>query len=128
MTVLFVKKLTQTLPLFLFFMCPLIVWGITPMVESWGTSVLNSLPDAMKIVMSVAFALVFIAFFFGLARFLFSDAETKKQEGRTIIFWSVAAMFVALALWGIIALLAGLLGVKSRDPNEFLKNIPVQKP
>ena len=55
--------------------------------------------------------LAFIAFFYGLARFLLSAGDVKAaEEGKGIMTWGVLALFVMVSIMGIIAFMDRSLG------------------
>ncbi|GIW69106.1 MAG: hypothetical protein KatS3mg100_600 [Candidatus Parcubacteria bacterium] len=95
---------------------------------SWFRSLVQNLDSAFTTLMAVAFSLVFIAFFWGLAMFLFSSAEDKKANGKSIMIWSIIAMFVAIAIWGIVNLIAKLLGADPTTvrPENFVKTVDIK--
>lgn len=50
--------------------------------------------------------LILLAFLWGLARFIFSLGNVEEAtEGKTIMVWGVLALFMAVAVWGFVAIL-----------------------
>jgi hypothetical protein len=79
---------------------------ITGVVQSVGTAVGAAVP--------VAAALVLVAFFWGLAMYLFNFGEgkdDKQKQGRNLMIYSVLALFVMVTIWGIVGLLANSFGI-----------------
>lgn len=73
-------------------------------VSGLGTVVQTAIP--------IAFGIALLAFFWGLAKFIFSAGdEEKKEAGKTIMIWGVIALFLMASIWGIIALIGSNLGV-----------------
>lgn len=56
--------------------------------------------------------LALLAFFWGLAKFIFKASdENGREEGKQIMKWGLVAIFVMFTLWGIIGFFQGeLLG------------------
>jgi len=47
--------------------------------------------------------LALLAFFWGLAKFIFSAGdEEKRSEGKKIMIWGIIALFVMVSIWGIV--------------------------
>ncbi|MEX1027104.1 MAG: hypothetical protein WD049_03720 [Candidatus Paceibacterota bacterium] len=73
------------------------------------------LGSALNIVTSlvvVAFALIVLAFFWGLAKYVFqSGNETAVAEGKRIMIGGILALTVASLIWGIVAFIRGDLGI-----------------
>lgn len=62
----------------------------------------------------IAFSLAFLAFFWGLALFIFKAGSPEaKEEGKRIMIWGVIALFVITAIGGIIAVLGQTLGIST---------------
>lgn len=59
--------------------------------------------------------LAIVVFFWGLIKYLASGGE-DKQEGLSIMFYGVIAIFVMVSIWGIIRLLQSTFKVTSTDP------------
>jgi fumarate reductase subunit D len=60
----------------------------------------------------VAFVLILLAFFYGLAKFVLNAGnEEKKAEGKQMMIYGVAAVFVAAAIWGIVYFIGGIFGI-----------------
>jgi hypothetical protein len=61
----------------------------------------------------LAFALSLLYFFWGIAKYIRTDAGSEKavEQGRNVIFWGLIGMFVAISIWGIVALLKSELEI-----------------
>ena len=77
---------------------------------------ISSLLDSVK---TIIFALAFLAFFYGLAKFIFSASGEDKENGKSIMIWGIIALFIMFSIWGIIKILQGSF-VTSNDA----QNIP----
>jgi hypothetical protein len=63
-------------------------------------------------IIPILFGIAVIGFFFGVIRFVIGGRqdETKRQQGRTYMLWSILAIFVMVAVWGILQVLTGTFG------------------
>jgi hypothetical protein len=62
--------------------------------------------------MSLLYAAAFVAFFWGLVQYILNTEDAKKREQSTSwMMWSVIALFVMVALWGIVGLLTRTFGL-----------------
>lgn len=76
--------------------------------------ILVMISDIMGLLIPMALAAALIAFFWGLAQFLFSgEAAENRQKGINIMMMGILSMFVMVSIWGIVALLQRSLGISS---------------
>jgi hypothetical protein len=60
----------------------------------------------------IAFGAGLLAFFWGLAKYIFSaGSEDSKGEGKQIMIWGVIALFVMSSVFGLVELLRKTAGV-----------------
>jgi hypothetical protein len=71
--------------------------------------------DLIKLLIPIAASLALLAFFWGLAKFIFNASGDAKavQEGKNIMLWGTLALFVLISVWGILRFLSGELGFGS---------------
>ena len=100
--------------------------GITSAQELTGTEeVVEGLGNIVDLLVPIAFALIVIAFFWGLAVYVMNaDDEQAKDRGKSIMIGGVIAMFIAASIWGIIVFLQDELGIEGdqgdlEDPREL---------
>ena len=57
-----------------------------------------------KILIPLAFALCLLYFFWGVAKYIRTGANSDKaaEEGKKVMVWGVVGLFVAFSIWGII--------------------------
>jgi len=58
----------------------------------------------------IVFALILLVFLWGLVKFVWGASGDEKAQGKAFMFWGVVALFVAAAVWGIVAILRNLVG------------------
>ncbi|GIW68114.1 MAG: hypothetical protein KatS3mg099_062 [Candidatus Parcubacteria bacterium] len=79
---------------------------------TWLATILNGIGSLVRLLIPIVFALILLAFFWGLAKFVFSGAPEGKEDGKNLMLWSVIALFVAASIWGIVNVLQGLFGIE----------------
>ena len=69
---------------------------------------INKILGVASPVLPIVITLIGIMFIWGMAKFILSsgDAEAHKK-GRDFMVWSIIAIFVAVSVWGIVALVRG---------------------
>ena len=68
-------------------------------------AVINVLIPAMM-------ALAVLAFFWGLVKYIASASdEAAKEGGKTLMIWGMIALFIMVALWGILGWVQATLGI-----------------
>ncbi len=83
---------------------------------------LRSIGKLIDIALPIVVALGLLAFFFGLAKFIFNagDEEARKQA-RGIMIWGIVALFVMVAVWGLVKFVGDAVGI---TPGGNSGNIP----
>ena len=104
---------------------------ITPLVTSAQTVtvLLESLKRWVGLATPVAAGLALLAFFWGLAKYIFAaGSEDAKEKGRSIMTWGIIALFVMVSIWGIIRFLSSsILGTDNPTQSidaPCLSNLP----
>ena len=61
-------------------------------------------------------------FLWGVAQFVLSAGDEKKvEEGRKTMLWGIIALFVMIAMWGLVALLLDTFGLYNTSTvNSFI--------
>ena len=81
------------------------------------TSLAKSLGGLVNILIGVAFTLIVLAFFWGLAKYVANaDDQEARDQGKNIMIGGVIALFIASSIWGIISILQSEFGIN--DDNE----------
>ena len=71
--------------------------------------VFGDITTLLGLAKNIIFALAFLAFFYGLMRFIFSAGD-DKDKGKDIMIWGIIALFVMFSIMGIIKVLQGSFG------------------
>ncbi len=69
----------------------------------------------------MAFSLAVVFFFYGVAKYIWSEGE-GKGEGKKIMIWGVVALFVMSSVWGIIYYIEGELNIVGSE-----RTMPIPK-
>jgi hypothetical protein len=97
---------------------------LTPIVTSaqetnfiYIFTVITELRNLIQLAVPVLIALALVLFLWGLIVFITqSESDQGRATGRTRMVWGVVILFVAVSVWGIVALLGQLSGV-GQDEN-----------
>ncbi len=98
-----------------------------PSVVFAQVTVGNLIDSATKLVLlfvPILLGLAVLTFFWGLVKFINQAGDEKAvEEGRSLMVWGMIAIFVMVALWGILGWIQHLTGL---DQNVNLGNLPSQ--
>ncbi len=74
------------------------------------TTLLTAVGNLVEKALPIVVALALLAFFYGLAKFIFSGAE-GKDEGKTLMIWGIVALFVMVSVWGLVRFIGNAFGI-----------------
>jgi hypothetical protein len=80
---------------------------------TFKTWVAGAIVALNKVVVPVIFALSFLVFIYGVAKFFFlsSDNEAGRESGKAFMFWGILGLAMLLSVWGFVRLLLSTLGL-----------------
>jgi uncharacterized membrane-anchored protein len=83
-----------------------------PTVASAATlgSIISSLQGSISGAVGLLSGLAIIFFLYGMVRYLYSLGK-GKEEGKEIMWKGVIALFVMFAVWGLVGVISGTLGI-----------------
>lgn len=85
--------------------------------------VIYEILSIIGLVLPILYSLCFIAFFWGLSRFVLNPGNaTEIKNGRTYMIWGVTALFVLISIRVIVGIIARDLEIG--DPNKGIPIIP----
>jgi small-conductance mechanosensitive channel len=90
---------------------------VTPMLSSaQALAQINTLAGAfgaiVNVLIPIMMALAVLAFFWGLVKYIASASdEAAKESGKNLMIWGMIALFVMVALWGILGWVQSNLGL-----------------
>jgi Na+/H+-dicarboxylate symporter len=74
--------------------------------------VVQGIQTIVNMLIPIVAALALIAFFWGLARFIFNaNNDEKKGEGKNMMIYGVLALFVLASIWGLVTFLQKSIGI-----------------
>lgn len=82
--------------------------GTTEIIEAFG-GIINAL-------LPIAVGLALLAFFWGLAKFIYNTGKgdtAAVETGRSLMVWGIIALFVIVSIWGIIAFIGRELNINN---------------
>ncbi len=60
--------------------------------------------DLLSLVIPLLAGLALLAFFWGLAKFVYNaGSESAREEAKNVMFWGIIALFVMVSIWGIVS-------------------------
>lgn len=112
------KKIQKSLLLALLFIPQIIL--AQPVTQSDGNlsrtrGLIDSFSQIVDLLIILAAGVALLAFFWGLAKFIFRSAGDEKavEEGKRLMIWGVIALFVMVSVWGIVRFVQKELGLTS---------------
>ncbi len=86
---------------------------------------IRSIGRITQIALPIVVGLALLAFFWGLARFVFqSGKEDAQKEAKNMMLWSIVALFVMVSVWGLVNFIGTTLGVGAGTGNNGAPTIP----
>jgi len=77
----------------------------------------------MNLIIPIIFGIALIYFFWGLATFINNSGDEKgREEGKSKMIWGILALFVMVAIWGILRFISTTLDIDEGgtfDPPSF---------
>jgi len=81
-----------------------------------------ALSSIVNLLLPLVVAIALLAFFWGLATFIFAAGnEDAKDRGKRIMIWGIIALFIMVAVWGIVAFIGNALDI---NIGEDLGEVP----
>ncbi|MEK7135185.1 MAG: hypothetical protein AAB780_00570 [Patescibacteria group bacterium] len=73
---------------------------------------INVFLDLIKVTIPVVASMTLLVFFWGLVKFIFAVGGDEKAvaDGKSLMIWGLLALFVMVAIWGILRFLTGEFG------------------
>ncbi len=75
---------------------------------------LQEIMQILSSIVPILFGLSIVYFFWGLAQFILNDAGNDKtrEDGKNKIIWGIVALFVFVAIYGILFAIGDALGIR----------------
>ncbi len=75
-----------------------------------GFTIINMLIGVIGNFVRVAVAAALVFFIWGTVKFISSDSDQKREEGKKKIVWGLVGLFVIVSIWGIVSILITIFG------------------
>ena len=120
------KKIAHIFSLVLTAILPVtFAFGKSSVDLSWLNSLVASVGNLVAMLIPVVIAIGLLFFIWGLVQYIAASGdEAAKDEGKRKMIWGIIALFVIVAVWGLVALLGELVGVGQGD-TVITPTIPV---
>jgi len=98
---------------------------LTPFIASAQSltnvsTLLTSFKGLINTALPIVMGLALLGFFWGLAMFVFNAHDPEKHaEGRSIMIWGVVALFVMVAVWGLVSFIGTAVGITPGTQGSF---------
>jgi len=80
------------------------------------TGFISQAANVLDRVVGVLIAIALLVFVWGLVMFIANSGhEDRLAEGRRRMMWGVAALFVIVSIWGLVALLQQITGISGAN-------------
>jgi len=94
-----------------------VLGNVSSLLISVGTLINTALP--------IVVGLALLGFFWGLAMFVFNANDPEKHaEGRNIMIWGVVALFVMVAVWGLVNFVGSALNIQTGGSTPNIPTVP----
>jgi len=81
--------------------------------------IVGTIGGIIQAITPIVVALALLYFFWGLAKYILAAGdEGSKQEGKGIMIWGIIALFVMVAVWGLVQVLVETFGVEEGGTQE----------
>ena len=103
---------------------PLLVSSAETIVETGFVALIGEILDILDLVVVLIIALALVFFLWGVALFVLNAGDPEGQsKGKSIMFWGLIALFVMVAVWGLVGFLQDALigGDTTITPPETIR-------
>jgi hypothetical protein len=88
-------------------------------------TLVRSIGRLIDIALPIVVALGLLAFFYGLALFIFKsgDSDEEKKKGRSIMIWGIVALFVMVSVWGLVRFVGSAFGISQGQSSGDIPSV-----
>ena len=79
---------------------------------------LQALVGTVNVAVGLLLAVEALVFIYGVIRYILAKGPEESKNAKTYIIWSLVAIVVTAAVWGIVNLLVSFLGVEGTNTLE----------
>ena len=90
------------------------------------SSLVSSIGRVVGLAIPIVVAIALLAFFWGLVKFIFAQGnEESKADAKRIMLWGIIALFVMIAVWGLVRFIGQALGVTPEAGPPVIPTVPI---
>src|SRR3989344_3922984 len=83
------------------------------------STLVNKILGYLAPVVPLILTLTMVVFIWGLAQFILASGDEKKvASGKQLMIWGIIGFFVAVSVWGIVAMLTNTFFPNATDRNS----------
>jgi hypothetical protein len=87
--------------------------------------IVDTFGNAIKAAIPFLFALITVVFLWGIIQYILAGGdEEKRKNAKQLIIYAIIGMFVATAIWGIIAFVGDIFGVETETGTGTIPKLP----
>lgn len=89
-------------------------------------NLLSDFGDLVGQAIPIAVGLALLAFFWGLAKFIFAGSggdEESKAQGKSLMIWGVVALFVMAGVWGLVGFIGEALDIDTQGGDVVVPGV-----
>src|SRR3989344_3977256 len=88
-------------------------------------TLIRSIGRVVALALPIVVAIALLAFFWGLVKFIFAQGnEESKADAKRIMLWGLIALFVMVAVWGLVRFIGTALGVTPETGPQVIPTVP----
>jgi hypothetical protein len=87
-------------------------------------TLLRSIGRLVNLALPIVVGLALLGFFWGLVKFIFSQADDAKVEAKRVMIWSVVALFVMVSVWGLVRFIGDAFGIQQQATPNTVPTVP----
>ena len=88
-------------------------------------TLIRSIGRVVALALPIVVAIALLAFFWGLLKFIFAQGnEESKADAKRIMLWGIIALFVMVAVWGLVRFIGTALGVTPETGPQVIPTVP----
>ena len=103
--------------------------ALVPGIALAQTDALDIVGDVGAIIVAITpviVALALLFFFWGLAKYILASGdETAQADGRRIMIWGIIALFVIIAVWGLVQVIASTFKIDTGETSGTIPRVDI---
>ncbi len=96
------------------YLFPFSILALPVLVSAQATTIsdiLDTIADIITGILPLLIAVIVIVFVFGLITYVAAKDPEEKNKAKGYIIWGIVILFVVVAIWGLVGVLANTFGV-----------------